>query len=262
MLNNEMNKKFQAVKKTLNFILSDEYTEDLYNLFKNALLEDEEFIDKLRDKLGNECNCSCKHEEENLEDVNEPSDQFIMTNSEGEALIDTDELQISSGEDNVESVDNVEEETMQAIIDLFKLNEANDAEKDEENFALIEDEYESKDADGDVDESLMNQEEAIENFKKVFGFSEATEEDLENGELELDKDLLEKLQEAIESGELEDLEGLDLDIDLGELAQQLKLLTQQQNNVKFMERDPAEYDKIIEQTFGAFPTDLGGNDEF
>ena len=211
---------------------------EMYNLFKEALLNDEEFIEKLRSKLGNEeteehkckenCDCDgdcgdkCKCKEEDLEDVSGTNEKFVMTNSNGEELIDADELKV------------------------FLEDEQPELEEDEES-------VESQPAEDDF----------ISNFKKAFGFAEATEEDLnevkeEEFDLELNEETLAKLQEALESGNFDDL---DLDIDLGDLLQQLKLV-QQQPSYKFMERTPEEYDKIIEQSFGVFPADLGGNDEF
>lgn len=223
---------------------------EMYNLFKEALLNDEEFIKELRSKLGNEehkckgnCDCDgdcgdkCKCKEEDLEDVSGTNEKFVMTNSNGEELIDADELKVFLEDEQPEL------EVKEATPVLTQVMEK-ELEEDEESV-----------------ESQSVEDDFISNFKKAFGFAEATEEDLNEAkeeEFELNEETLAKLQEALESGNFDDL---DLDIDLGDLLQQLKLV-QQQPNYKFMERTPEEYDKIIEQSFGVFPADLGGNDEF
>lgn len=238
---------------------------EMYDLFKEALLNDEEFIAEFKAKLeekeehhcegdcgcdgncGDDCKCKKEQTIETFDSYAAFCERFVLTNDEGEELIDTEDLDVpveDSNEDDIKScakdVSNLIQSWMNQI---------------QEDIPEAEDEEESN---SQVIEAV---EEDENNFLKKLNVSQATAEDLESQqdteEIELEltpEELMNLIQQMQENGEA------DMDIDLGDLVQQLKLV-QQQPNYKFMERDPQEYDDIITNSFGILPTDLGGNDE-
>lgn len=237
---------------------------EMYDLFKEALLNDKEFIAefkaKLEEKEEHHCEgncgcdgncgdaCKCKKEKEELEDVNGVNEKFVMTNSNGEELIDTDELKVfmsdDEDEDDIKSCAKDVSNLIQSWMNQIQEDVPEAEDEEESNSQFIE-----------------AVEEDENNLLKKLNISQATADDLESQqdieEIELEltpEELMNLIQQMQENGEA------DMDIDLGDLVQQLKLV-QQQPSYKFMERDPQEYDDIITNSFGILPTDLGGNDE-
>jgi len=249
---------------------------EMYDLFKEVLLNDEEFIAefkaKLEEKEEHQCegncgcdgncgdDCKCKKEKESIETFDDYTafcERFVMTNDKGEELIDANDLDVPVEDEKIEdyakNVTPLIQEWVKEIQDDMP------EEKEDVKTDVIE----------EVEEN---------NALKKFGIAQATVEDLEDSnmnnikeEIELSeediKDALEQVQELTEEELMEVIKQkqengeIDLDIDLGALLGQLKLIAQQKNSYKFMERDVQEYDDIIEKSFGIFPTDLGGNDE-